>query len=144
MIVIVYLKEISNIELQHIDATNPQQYTYCCHITFCECNMTTQHDSIRLPRPPTLVTITHPEQVLSVAKYDHCCKHLGVFPDYNPMWDLYKFDVYQQTTPDPMHVLDGDTRCARVVYAYTQEWVGARTLAKLVRLMLARIYAPLR
>ena len=67
--------------------------------------------------------------MLNVAKYDHCCKHLGVFPDYNPMWDLYKFDVYQQTTPDPMHVLDGDSRCVRVVYACTQESVCARTLA---------------
>ena len=43
-------------------------------------------------------------------RYSHCAQVLGVYPEYNHMWDLENigfFNIYAMMPPDPMHVIAG-------------------------------------
>ena len=43
-------------------------------------------------------------------RYSHCARVMGMFPDYNQLWDLDKcgvFNIYAMLPPDPMHVISG-------------------------------------
>ena len=49
-------------------------------------------------------------QIVASERYSHCARVMGVFPDYNQLWDLDKcgvFNIYAMLPPDPMHVISG-------------------------------------
>ena len=49
-------------------------------------------------------------QVHAAERYSHCAQVLGVYPEYNHLWDLAKigfFNIYAMMPPDPMHVIAG-------------------------------------
>jgi len=49
-------------------------------------------------------------QIVAPERYTHCAKIMGLFPDYNQLWDLDKcgvFNIYAMLPPDPMHVISG-------------------------------------
>jgi len=76
----------------------------------CVCPMCvlvrTRHADILNARDLTAVSV----QIVAADRYSHCARVMGVFPDYNQLWDLDKigvFNIYAMLPPDPMHVISG-------------------------------------